>query len=79
MDHPSIIKLFDVYECEEKVYLILELVKGGGLFTRIQKKIKFSEKEAARFMRQFLYGLAYLHSKGYIHRDIKLENILLED
>ena len=79
MDHTSIIKLYEVYECEEKIYLIIELVKGGGLFDRIRKKMKFTEVEACRLMRKFLYGLAYLHSKGYIHRDIKLENILLED
>ncbi len=75
--HPRILKLFEVYEGHEYVHLILEYLKGGELFDRIQAKGGFSEADAARIMSRLLEVVAFCHNKGVIHRDLKPENIIL--
>jgi calcium-dependent protein kinase len=78
MDHPNIIKLYEYFEDESRFYLVTDLCKGGELFDDIVKKTRFREWEAALIMKSLLSALCYLHNKGIIHRDIKLENVLLE-
>ena len=79
-DHPNILKLYGIYETTRSVYLITEECKGGTLLNRIleniEKKSEFSEKQACELFLQIMSGIAYLHSNGICHRDIKLENIL---
>ncbi len=79
-DYPSIIKLYEIYEDERKIYLIMEKCTGGELFDRIIKKVEegkmYSEKEAAIIFKQLMNGISYCHSKGICHRDLKPENIL---
>ena len=79
-DYPSIIKLYEIYEDERKIYLIMEKCTGGELFDRIIKKVEenkmYSEKEAAKIFKQLMNGISYCHSKGICHRDLKPENIL---
>ena len=79
-DYPSIIKLYEIYEDERKIYLIMEKCTGGELFDRIIKKVEenkmYSEKEAAIIFKQLMNGISYYHSKGICHRDLKPENIL---
>ncbi len=79
MNHPNIIKLYEVYEGEFHIYLVLELLKGGELFDRIIKKGHYSEKDASIVIRKLLWALEYLHQKGIMHRDIKPENLILKD
>jgi|Transcript_350 calcium-dependent protein kinase len=77
-DHPHVVRLFDVYESEEKLSLVMECIDGGELFQRVTTKKKFSEVESADTMRQILLALNYLHTHGIVHRDLKLENFLYD-
>lgn len=85
LDHPNIVKYFDSYEDNQNIYLILELCDGGELFDRILEETEkhegsaFSEQDVARYMKQILGAMQYLHSRNYAHRDIKPENFLLQN
>jgi len=77
LDHPHLIKLFDVFESDEKIFLVMEYVPGGELYDHIVQK-KFSEEEALKIFAQLMKGVNYLHQRNVVHRDLKLENILLD-
>jgi len=77
LDHPSIIKLFEVYDDRYYYYLVLELCEGGELFDAIVNHKFFNEQDAARVMNQALAGVNYMHTQRIAHRDIKAENFLL--
>jgi serine/threonine protein kinase len=62
--HPNVIRLFEVFETREKIYLQLELVKGGELFDRIVAKGYFSEHDAKRVINAVCGALDYLHSRN---------------
>lgn len=79
LDHPNIIKIFDMYEDDTNIYLVIEYCSGGELFDRIQKINCFSEREAAKYIKQLLSAIAYLHGKNIVHRDLKAENLLFEN
>lgn len=79
ISHPNIIKLYEVYEGEGHVYLVMEQLKGGELFDRILQKGHYAEKDAAVCMTQLLRALEYIHENGIMHRDIKPENLILRD
>jgi calcium-dependent protein kinase len=78
LDHPNILRLEEVYESETQIFLIQELCKGGDLFDRLedQPDIHFTEVGCAKLVKQMLSAVRYLHSKGIVHRDLKLENFL---
>ena len=78
LDHPNIVRLEEVYESHSEIYLVQELCLGGELFDRLdeQPDYHYTEAECARLVRQMLCAVRYLHSKGIIHRDLKLENFL---
>ncbi|WAR00619.1 DAPK2-like protein [Mya arenaria] len=77
--HRNIINLYDVYETNREVILILELVDGGELFEYLSAKDKLCEEEASSFIKQILDGLEHLHSRYIAHLDLKPENILLQE
>lgn len=77
LKHPNIINLYEVYEGEFHVYLVLDLLTGGELFDKLIKKGVYNEKEAAICISKLLSALEYIHSKGIMHRDIKPENLIL--
>jgi hypothetical protein len=77
VNHPGCVEFFRVYEEIETIYLILELVPQGNLLTRLQKLKKFQEFEVSLLARRLIETVSYLSSVGVVHRDIKLENILL--
>lgn len=79
MDHPNIIRLFEVFEDEKDLYLVMELCTGGELFDRIIKSGHFSERYAASIMKQILSAVAYCHKNDVMHRDLKPENVLYSD
>ena len=78
LDHPNIVRLEEVYESHSEIYLVQELCLGGELFDRLdeQPDYHYTEAECARLVKQMLCAVRYLHSKGIIHRDLKLENFL---
>jgi serine/threonine protein kinase len=78
LTHPFLIKLHKVYETSESVHLILDYMRGGDLFQRIQMKNSYSEENSAFFMRNLLQAVDFIHSNHYVHRDLKPENILME-
>ena len=79
-DHPNIIKLYEVFESQRSLYLVMEECKGGEIFDRIiqhiQKKEMYSEKDAATIFQQVMSAIEYCHNNGICHRDLKPENIL---
>merc|ERR1719198_1879781 len=77
LDHPSIIKLEEVFDTPKTFYMVLELMSGGEIFDRIVEKEHYTEMEAASVTAKVAAALAYCHSQGVIHRDLKPENLLL--
>lgn len=75
---PNIVELFDIYESDKKVYLVMELLTGGELFDRIVKKYPngYSEVTASILTKKIVSSIKYLHSQGIVHRDLKPENLL---
>jgi calcium-dependent protein kinase len=78
MDHPHIVRLYDVFESKESLHLVMECMEGGELYERVRRLKKFPEQDAADAVWQILLALNYIHSHGIVHRDIKLENFLFE-
>ena len=74
LDHPNIVRLEEVYENESEIYLVQELCLGGELFDRLdeQPDYHYTEAQCARLVKQMLCAVRYLHSKGIIHRDLKV-------
>ncbi|KAL7559111.1 hypothetical protein ACA910_017522 [Epithemia clementina (nom. ined.)] len=78
LDHPGIIRLFDVFISREKIYIVMELMEGGELFDYVVQKGTLTEEEAARIVRKVTGALVYMHEMNIIHRDLKPENLLLK-
>jgi len=76
VDHPNIVKLFEVFEDHDSYSLVMELMTGGELFDTIIEKEKYTEKEAAETVSPIIDAINYCHSLNIIHRDIKPENLL---
>ena len=75
--HKNIIKLYELMESPQKIYLVMEFCEGGELFDYIVNHKKLSEKQACKFFQEIINSLEYLHSQSIVHRDIKPENMLL--
>jgi calcium-dependent protein kinase len=78
LDHPNIVKIFELYEDAEHFYIVAEILSGGELFDYITSKRQLSEPEAAHIMYQVLSAVSYCHQHSIVHRDLKPENLLLE-
>ncbi|KAF9908797.1 hypothetical protein EC991_009500 [Linnemannia zychae] len=76
--HPNIIALYDVIETERYIGIVIEYASGGELFDHILAHRYLREKDACRLFAQLMSGVHYLHSKHIVHRDLKLENLLLD-
>jgi calcium/calmodulin-dependent protein kinase I len=76
VNHNNILKLNEIYEDEQKVYIVMELVQGSELFDRVVDKGFYTEKQAKNIVLQILSAIAYLHNVGIAHRDLKPENLL---
>ncbi|CAD8146337.1 unnamed protein product [Paramecium pentaurelia] len=78
LDHPNIVKLYELFQDKTSYYLITEYLEGGELLQRISEYKTFTEKIAAEFLKQILSAVMYCHERKIVHRDLKPENILLE-
>jgi len=76
--HPNVVKLFETFETGRHILLVMELCAGGDLLNYVRKRKKLDELSAKYLFKQLIEGLGYLHSKNVLHRDIKLDNILLD-
>uniref|UniRef100_A0A5S6QS09 non-specific serine/threonine protein kinase n=1 Tax=Trichuris muris TaxID=70415 RepID=A0A5S6QS09_TRIMR len=79
IDHPYILRLYDVYENRKYLYLVLEHVSGGELFDYLVRKGRLPVKEARKIFRQIICALDYCHAHNICHRDLKPENLLLDE
>lgn len=79
VQHENVIACLDVFETDDKLYLVMELVHGGELFDRVVSRDSYSEAEAKIVAKQLFNALEYLHGIGIVHRDLKPENILLSN
>ncbi|KAJ7686665.1 hypothetical protein B0H17DRAFT_1071469 [Mycena rosella] len=77
MNHPNIMRIYDVYEGAKELFLVLEYVEGGELFDFLVNRGRLPAAEALEFFKQIVYGLNYAHTFSIIHRDLKPENILI--
>lgn len=78
--HPNIIKLYDVFDTAEYIYIVMEYCSGGDLFSYIEKRgYKLPEPKAAEIIHKLSMAIFYIHSYGIVHRDLKPENILMTD
>jgi serine/threonine protein kinase len=78
--HPNIIRLYDIFENNEFIYIIMEFCSGGDLFSYIEKRgFRLQEPRAAQLIHKLSAAVYYLHSYGITHRDLKPENILMTD
>ena len=76
--HINIIRLLDVFESKDYMYMILELLEGGDLFTYLEKRhFRLPEEKVSKIIRSLASAIGYLHSFGIVHRDLKPENIML--
>mmetsp|Transcript_12938 Transcript_12938/g.18885 ORF Transcript_12938/g.18885 Transcript_12938/m.18885 type:complete len:496 (+) Transcript_12938:3-1490(+) len=78
VDHPNIIKLYEVYEDDKFLHIVMESCSGKELYDKIVKKGRFNEKQAASIMYKLFHAINHMHSKGFAHRDLKPENVLFE-
>jgi len=77
--HQNIVILFESYKAADKIWMVMELMDGGDLTSILTKypEIQLNETQITRLTVDVLFGLAYIHSQGFIHRDIKSDNVLL--
>jgi len=81
LDHPNVVRLEEVYESPTAIYLVQELCLGGDLFDRLdaQEDVHYTEAKCARLIKQIVDAVRYIHDRGIIHRDLKLENFMFSN
>ncbi|KAJ3524174.1 hypothetical protein NM688_g8607 [Phlebia brevispora] len=79
LHHPYVTQLYEVIATENNIWLVTELCSGGELFDYLAEKGRLDEEESRIFFGQLCLAVAYVHEKGIVHRDLKLENVLLDE
>lgn len=79
MNHPFIVKLYNSFQNDKKLFFILEYCPGGELFGLLSKKQRLSEEQAKFYSAQMILAIEYLHGRDIIYRDLKPENILIDE
>jgi len=74
LDHPNIVKAYEVYETKHNIFVLMEYCSGGDLYARVP----YIESQAATIITQLCSAIGHMHDNGIIHRDIKMENIMFE-
>lgn len=77
--HPHITRLYEVMESKNKIYLVTEYAPRGEIFDHLVANGRMKEEEAARVFAQMISAVSYCHGKGVVHRDLKAENVLLDN
>lgn len=80
LDHPNILRLYEYFETKHTIFLVMHLCKGGELLDRLhaQKGSRYTEKQACKYVKEMLGAIRYCHENNIVHRDLKLENFLLD-
>ncbi|KAL6259297.1 hypothetical protein P5V15_009215 [Pogonomyrmex californicus] len=78
VEHPFIVRLHYAFQTEGKLYLILDFLRGGDLFSRLSKEVMFTEDDVKFYLAELALALDHIHKLGIIYRDLKPENILLD-
>mmetsp|Transcript_7643 Transcript_7643/g.8776 ORF Transcript_7643/g.8776 Transcript_7643/m.8776 type:complete len:373 (-) Transcript_7643:546-1664(-) len=79
MDHPNVIKCYEHYEDGDRIYIVMEYIKGGELFHGLESVKHYTEENVVHIVRTLAKALKYCSDRGIIHRDVKAENILLKE
>jgi carbon catabolite-derepressing protein kinase len=79
LNHPHIVKLYEVLATKTKIYFVMEFLKGGELFAKVANRGRFSEDLGRKYFQQLISAVGYCHSRGVLHRDLKPENLLLDE
>ena len=79
VSHENIVKLHDIYQTTNNMYILTEFCDGGDLLVELRKRKRIGETEAKKYLKEIMNGAKYLHEKGIIHRDLKPANILLKN
>ncbi len=79
ISHENVIRLFEVFYNETHLFIVMEYACNGDLLHYLKSKKRLSEAEARKLFRQIVYGLAHIHCRSILHRDIKLDNLLLDE
>lgn len=77
--HKHIIRLLEVFESNQHLYMVFEYASGGDLLQLVKRKRALTEKEAMPIFRQIVFAIAHCHCRSVLHRDIKLDNILIDE
>ncbi|CAN6467022.1 unnamed protein product [Victoria cruziana] len=78
LNHPNVVRLYEVLASKTKIYMVLEYVTGGELFDKIALNGRLKEREGLKLFQQLVDGVSYCHDKGVFHRDLKPENVLVD-
>lgn len=75
--HMNVVRLYESFETQQHIVFVMEICGAGDLLTYVRRRRKLKEDVAKHLFKQIIEGLKYIHSKSILHRDIKLDNILL--
>ena len=79
LTHGNILPMYGFFDDKSHLYIVLEYMEGGTLYSKLKKEGKLTERDTANVIRQITLAIEYLHDMGIAHRDIKPENIVIAD
>ncbi|KJE95290.1 AGC/AKT protein kinase [Capsaspora owczarzaki ATCC 30864] len=78
LEHPFVVKLFFAFQTDDRLFFVMEYINGGEIYTHLKRAGPFSEDKTRFYLAEIGSALTYLHAKGIVYRDLKLENLLLD-